>query len=358
MLPGPMVLSLDLRPGSDNSPLGWGAEIGLANLELGFNYAGLEQRVSLGQLEWTRALALVEGLCGRCSQANALAFCQAVESLAQLTVPPRAAYLRLVLAETERIASHLYNVAEVMAALGMPEREAAMRDLRERTVHATAEWSGARLQPGLITFGGLTRNMDENASRTLMLAARHIERALRVQVTSIINSREIAARLAGLGRITAEEVVIAGLRGPVARASGIAGDVRASLATGAYEDEAITIVSQRAGDAFARLVVRLLETLESLRVIEQALDDLPPGPVKGRGSPELREGSAIGRVEGPRGEVFCWVRGGANGIDGLHLGTPSVPALGVVPGLLRSQRMEDLPLLLYSLDLCLACAER
>jgi Ni,Fe-hydrogenase III large subunit len=365
-LPGPMLLRLDLHPGTDSSPLGWGVEIASAEVGLGYNYVGLEERVlglrpiqAVGQpVEWPRALALAEELCGRCSQANVLAFCHAAESLGHLTVPPRAAYLRLVLAETERIASHLLNAAETMRALGLTEREAALRDLRERTIHATVEWSGARVQPGLITFGGLTRNMDETASRILMLATRHIERALRVQVSSIINSREIVARLAGLGPISAEEVVIAGLRGPVARGSGIATDLRSSLAAGAYEDEAVTIISQRAGDTFARLVVRLLESLESLRVIEQALDDLPPGPVKARSSPELREGSAIGRAEGPRGEVFCWVRGGQSGVDGLHLSTPSLPALGIVPGLLRGQRMEDLPLLMLSLDICLGCAER
>jgi Ni,Fe-hydrogenase III large subunit len=105
-----MLLRLDVLPAGDGSPLGWGVEIASAQVELGYNYVGLEERTTSGHpLEWTRALALVEGLCGRCSQANALAFCQAAESLGHLTVPPRAAYLRLVLAETERIASHLLN---------------------------------------------------------------------------------------------------------------------------------------------------------------------------------------------------------------------------------------------------------
>ena len=115
---------------------------------------------------------------------------------------------------------------------------------------------------------------------------------------------------------------------------------------------------QRAGDAFSRLVVRLLECLESLRLVEQALDDLPPGPVRARGSAEMRGGSGVSRVEGPRGEVFCWVRGGAEGPTGLHLSAGSFPTLGILPGLARGTNMEDLELLLLSVDLCLPCAER
>src|SRR5207248_1486220 len=156
----------------------------------------------------------------------------------------------------------------------------------------------------------------------------------------------------------AEEAALACLRGPVARASGVATDIRANFPTGAYEEEGATIVVQRAGDAFSRLVVRLLECLESLRLVEQALDDVPPGPVKARGSAEMRGGSGVGRVEGPRGEVFCWVRGGDEGLTGLHLSAGSFPTLNILPGLVRGNHIEDLDLLLLSVDLCLPCADR
>jgi Ni,Fe-hydrogenase III large subunit len=358
-LPQSALLRLELEPASDL--LGWSSRIASVELELGYNRVGLEERVSDGGLDWQRALSVVEGLCGQCSQANVLVFAQAVETVGRLIVPPRAAYLRMVLIETERIASHLLNAADTMNALGQYDRETALRDLRERIVYATAEWSGSRVGPGLIVLGGLTRNMDEGMGRNLTLASRHVERALRAQVTSIINSREIAARLAGLGTIAPAEAVLAGLRGPVARASGVPVDMRATFPTGAYEEEGVTIVAQRNGDAFSRLVVRLLECLESLRVIEQALDDLPPGPVKARGTTDLRitgGGSGVSRVEGPRGEVFCWVQCASEGLRGLHLSAGSFPTLSILPGLLHGRPLEDLRLLLLSVDLCLACAER
>lgn len=358
LLPGPMRLRLALQPASDGSPLGWGVRISSAEVETGYNYVGLEEGVASGGLEWSRALALVEGLCGRCAQANTLAFVQAAEAMSNIVVPSRAAYVRLALLEFERITSHLLNAADMMAALDLPEREALFLDLRERILHGLDEWAGARQQPGSIVYGGVLRNPDEAATRTLTLMARSVERALRAAVAEVINSREVAGRLVGLGTISAQEAALAGLRGPVARASGLQSDVRVSFPTGAYEDEAVTVVVQRAGDAFARLAARLLECLESLRIIEQALDDLPTGAVRARGNMELGGGSGVGRAEGPEGEVFCWVQGGEEGLRGLHISTGSFPTLGILPGLLRGQRLDDLQLLLLSLDLCLTCVER
>jgi NADH-quinone oxidoreductase subunit D len=357
MLPGPMRLRLDLRPQKGNSPLGWGTEVTSASVELGYNYVGLEERVAAGGLSWPVALGLVRDLCGCCSQANTLSFAQAVESIGSLTVPTRALYLRLVVIEAERIVSHLLNAASTMQALGLADLEGVLRELREQVIAAIDEWSGDR-RPSLITYGGLERNIGEAPSKTLAAAARDVERRLRTHVTDVINSKEIARRLVGLGRITAQEALVAGLRGPVARASGVASDIRANVPTGAYETEGVTIISQRGGDVFSRLVVRLLECLESFRVIEQALDDLPPGPVNARGTLEVRDGSAIGRVEGPRGEVFCWVRGGMDGLRGLHLSAGSFLSVGVIPGLLAGQQLEDVRLLLLSVDLCLPSIER
>jgi Ni,Fe-hydrogenase III large subunit len=356
LLPWPMRLRVDLR--ADSEMVVTSANMEGVEAEYGYNHVGLEERVADGGLDWMQALSVVESICAPCSQANTLCFVQAAEGMSHLLVPPRAAYLRLVLAEIERIISHLENAAGTMEALALPERGAALRDVRERIASALGDWTGARQQPGLITFGGLSRDMDEGVGRALALAMRHVERVLRAHVVSIINNKGIADRLVGLGTIKGREVVAAGLRGPVARASGVAMDLRASFATGAYEDEAVTVIVQRNGDAFSRLVVRLLECLESFRVVEQALDDLPGGPVKTRSAAELRAGKGISRVEGPRGEVFCWVDGAPEGLRGIHLSAGSFPSLSILPGLLRGSRLEDMPLLLLSLDLCLPCAER
>jgi Ni,Fe-hydrogenase III large subunit len=360
-LPAGMRLHLGLDAQATGL-LGWEPHIVEARIERGYGYVGLEEGVAAaapaGGIEWEQALGLVSGLCGPCEQANTLAYVQSVESMTGLAAPPRAMYLRLVLGEAERIVSHLINAADTMDALGLHEQEAALRDLRERILEAIEQFAGARYRHGLITYGGLERNMGERPCRDLALEARYVERALRPHVTAITADKAIAARLAGLGAISPEDAMEAALRGPVARASGLPADLRADFPTWAYEDEGATVVVQRAGDAFARLVVRLLECLESFRLIEAALDDLPHGSVRSKGSAPVRGGTGIGRVEGPRGEVFCWAAGTAEGLTGLHLSAGSFPTLAVLPQLLRGHRLEDLRLLLLSLDLCLSCAER
>src|SRR6184192_3422711 len=112
----PSVLSVRTEP-SAGSILGWDSAAGQVEVALGRSRIGLEERVADGGLDWTRALRLVEELCGPCSQANTLAFAQAVEDMALLIVPTRAAYLRLALAEMERVTSHLLNAAETFQAL-------------------------------------------------------------------------------------------------------------------------------------------------------------------------------------------------------------------------------------------------
>ncbi|MDQ3928073.1 MAG: hypothetical protein M3328_02880, partial [Chloroflexota bacterium] len=94
-LPGPMLLRLGLEAGAGNSPLGWSTRITAVELELGYNRVGLEERAAFGGMDWGDGLELVESLCGSCSQANSLAYAQAVEDLSGAIVPPRAAYLRL-----------------------------------------------------------------------------------------------------------------------------------------------------------------------------------------------------------------------------------------------------------------------
>jgi NADH-quinone oxidoreductase subunit D len=360
-LPAGLRLHLELDTGEANV-LGWDPRIVEARVERGYGYVGLEQGVELaasgGGIAWEEALPLIEGLCGPCAQANTLAYVQAVEDMANLVISQRAAYLRLVLVEAERVISHLDNAADMLGALGLPEREVALRDLRERMLHALEGFTGSRLQPGLLSYGGLERNMGEKLCRDLAIEARHVERALRPHVTAIVANKPIASRLAGIGVIAADDTLEAGLRGPTARASGVPTDLRANFPSDAYEDLAATIVVQRTGDAFARLVVRLLECLDSFRMIEEALDDLPHGPIRTRGSTPLRAGTGMSRVEGPRGEIFCWVKGTPQGLIGLHLSAGSFPTLAVLPNLLRGHKLEALRLLLVSLDLCLPCAER
>jgi Ni,Fe-hydrogenase III large subunit len=378
----PLVLRLDLH----------GETVREAELEPGFNRRGIERL--LEQATWEGALALATRLCEGCTVANTLAFCEAVERMAGLTVPLRGQYLRLVLAELERARSHLAASAALLDAVGLPGPAAGQfRTAAGRLGAAQADWLGTRTLP--LTYGGLAGTADildeERAALTLLLA--EVKRAVAPPVQAVLRHRALARRLVGLAGvrpITAERL---DLRGPVGRAADLDRDLRrdvpgaayarlqttADAASAAVEDAApapvgstrVTVVTQRGGDAYARLTVRLLESLESLRLVRLALDSLPGGPVglagatradelvaralAGRGGERIE---ALGRAEGPRGEVTCVVAGSAEGTHLVHFHTGSFATLPAVGPALAGCALADLPAAYTSFDLCLACAER
>jgi membrane-bound hydrogenase subunit alpha len=376
----PLVLRLDLH----------GETVRGAELEPGFNRRGLERLLEAAT--WEGALALAGRVCEGCAVANTLAFCEAVERLAVLTVPLRGQYLRLVLAELERVRSHLAANAALLDAVGFPGPAApVLRQGAARLSAAQADWLGSRRSP--LTYGGLAATadiLDEERAALIGLVA-EVERAVTPHVQAVLRHGALARRLVGLAPvrpITAERL---DLRGPVGRAADLDRDLRRDAPDAAYArlqavetappggeggvapvgSTRVTVVTQRGGDAYARLTVRLLESLESLRLARLALDSLPGGAVglagairaealvaralAGRAEDRIE---ALGRAEGPRGEVTCVVAGSAEGPLLVHFHTGSFAALPAVGPALAGCALADLPAAYASFDLCLACAER
>ena len=380
-----------------------GETVGEAELEPGYNRRGVEHL--LGQATWEGALALAGRLCEGCAVANLLAFCQAVEELAGLTAPLRGQYLRLVLAELERARSHLEACAALLDALGLPGPAAGrLRAAAARLLAAQAEWTGTRRAP--LTYGGIAPTADIlDAERTALIAVlAEAERVLAPLAQQVLRQRGLTGRLVGLAGIRPASAERLDLRGPVGRAAGLARDLRRDAPGPVYArlqaDEApppsppaplprrergdnpegaadlvgsarVLVVTQRGGDAYARLTVRLLEALESLRLARVALETLPGGAVGLAGAARADElvaqalarrgvvrGDAMGRAEGPRGEVTCIVVGSAAGPDLVHFHTGSFATLPIVGPTLAGVALADLPVALLSFDLCLACAER
>lgn len=377
----PLVLRLDLV----------GERVRGAELEPGFNRRGIERL--LEQATWEGALALAGRVCEGCAVANTLAYCEAVEQMAGLTVPLRGQYLRLILAELERTRSHLTANAALLDAVGLPGPAAAgLRDAATGLGAAQAEWLGSRRSP--LTYGGLVATADilddERAALSALLG--EIERAVTPRVQAVLRHGALARRLVGLAGVRPVTAERLDLRGPVGRAADLDRDLRRDAPGAAYArlqaaesapDEAVTpnaasfgstrvtIVTQRGGDAYARLTVRLLESLESLRLARLALDSLPGGAVGLGGASradvlvaqaldgrDAARVEALGRAEGPRGEVTCVVAGTAEGPILVHFHTGSFATLPAVGPALAGCALADLPAAYASFDLCLACAER
>jgi Ni,Fe-hydrogenase III large subunit len=244
--------------------------------------------------------------------AHALAFCQAVESLAGATIPPRAAYLRVVLLELERLYNHIADVGAIWGDTGFAVANAHALRLREDLLRLNSRLTGHRLLRGSLLPGGVAQDF----------GAQHIA-DLRDSVTRIIADFnqivEIAAsnslvldRLHGTGTLsnqTAREMQVVGV---AARASGIDEDARRDHPFAAYAALPPRVVVYREGDVWARLMVRVEEANEAARLIGSALDTLPSGSLAVRLDALTEGDSAFGLVEGWRGPIWHWAVAGKN----------------------------------------------
>jgi ech hydrogenase subunit E len=322
----------------------------------GFNERGCAER--LPRLDLPQALHLVTRICGACSFAHSLAFCQALEQLGSIAVPERAAILRCVAAELERIASHLQAAALVFYALGMQPRSTALEALREPALDGLLAISGARVIPDLCLPGGLRRDISAHAREELLVALLKLNRALYRFIDDIIDHRALLARTIEIGALPRAAAEQFGVRGPLARASGIPRDARADHPYAGYAKLDFRPITQEGGDVYARLLLLLLEAYESVKLTEQALERLPDGECQGALPEVLRPGQGNGIVEGPRGLIRYVIESDGRRITSSRIDAPRQLDRLLVRTLLSGALIDNAVVIVTSTDHCTACAER
>lgn len=284
----------------------------IINLEsrMYFVHKGIEKLFESAALP--QALKLAERISGDSSVAHALAFCQAVESIAGVTLPPRAAYLRVVLLELERLYNHIADVGAICTDTGFAFANAHALRLREDLLRLNARLVGHRLLRDSLAPGGVARDL----TPTQIADARGcIARVIADfdQIVEIATGNGLVLdRLHGTGRLSKQigrEMQVVGVP---ARASGIDADGRRDHPFAAYAALPPCVVVHTDGDVWARLMVRVDEAREAARLIDAALVALPDSdlatPILG-----LPEGeAAFGLVEGWRGPIWHWVVAGKN----------------------------------------------
>jgi Ni,Fe-hydrogenase III large subunit/Ni,Fe-hydrogenase III component G len=282
-----------------------GEEIVDLGLRLFYKHRGVEQRgVGLGPLH----LPLVaERISGTDAFAESLALCQALEALAGIEAPPRALALRTVFAEIERLYNHLGYQADLCQATGLVVGQAQFDILRERVLRLNARLAGHRYLFGLNVAGGISRDLDADGRLALRDITSAVRRELDTLAPMLLASPSHRDRLEGTGVLRADDAQAYATVGPVARASGQDRDARRDHPYAAYREVGFAVPVYRYSDALARARVRLDEAQQSLRIIAQLLDRLPPGPlhVPFESLPPDRAG--LGWAESARGETVHWV---------------------------------------------------
>lgn len=289
-----------------------GEEIIDTALHLFYKHRGVELRAAgLGPLH----LPLVaERISGTDAFAESLALCQALETLAGVEVPPRAAAVRSVFAELERLYNHLGYQADLCQATGLVVAQAQFDILRERVLRLNAAVAGHRYLFGLNVAGGLSRDLDPDRRRAIRETTGLIRRELDRLGGMLLRSPSHWDRLEGTGVLRPEDARDYATVGPVGRASGQDRDLRRDHPYAGYREVGFAVAVYRYGDALARARVRLDEAQQSLRIIAQLLDRLPDGAVCAplRSLPPDRAG--LGWAESARGETVHWVLTDAAGL--------------------------------------------
>ncbi len=334
-----------------------GEKVKDVDIEIGFNFRSVELLAQ--RKNYIQNLVLIERICGICSCVHTLTYCMAIERLAGIQVPPRAQYIRVIMAELERMHSHLLWTGVAAEQIGFQTLFMEVFYLRELVMDILEAISGNRVNYSMNTIGGVNRDIED--TQAILSALRDTRSSLEKNVVpAFMNNRTVQARAAGVGILTREKGIELGVVGPVARASGINEDTRLSFPYAAYGELGFQMATATEGDVVARLVVRALEMQESMRLIEQALRHLPTGPIhNGQKFSHIPAGEATARAEAPRGEVFYYIA--SNGSDSptrLKVRTPTFMTIPAVRTMSAGQELSDMPLIQAALDPCYSCTDR
>lgn len=286
-----------------------------------YKYRGVE-KLAEGE-EPDRALLMAERFSGTSAVAHAWAFCQAVERIAEVEVPPRARLLRALLAEFERFRHHLGAVSDIIHSTGMTVASSQADMLEEEALRLAGACAGHRYLFGQVVPGGLAKDWPGERIEALVGGAEGLAGRLAKLSKMLRFSGSFLDRLEQVGLVSTAQARHFGLVGPIARASGVEDDLRVNLPYGPYGSllpPQVAVESE--GDGYARLRILLAEALASARLMRSAASQIPGGPVRVEVPP--REGEALGWTEAPRGAAFHWL-----GLDGegrvarYRLTTPS-----------------------------------
>ena len=322
---------------------------------IGFVHRGLEKLVETK--DYKEYVYIAERVCGICSFGHGLGYCQCLEKIMNVEVPPRAAYLRTIWMEMSRIHSHLLWLGLLADAMGFEALFMQSWRLREKILDMFDATTGGRIIFSVNCIGGVLKDMDSGMLRRLVEVLDGMEAELRPLADTFLQDYTVGTRLHGLGLLKPEQATLAGAVGPLLRASGVAYDARL-LGYAAYNDLDLEPVTAREGDAYARCQVRIEEIYQSFRLIRQAVDKIPEGPLAApvKGNPD---GEYFMRIEQPRGEAVYYVKGsGSRFIDRFRLRTPTTSNIPPMLDMLKGCQLADVPLLILTIDPCISCTER
>ena len=335
-----------------------GEEISDAEIFIGYNHRGIEKLAQ--QKNFIQNLVLVERVCGICSHSHALTYALSVEAIAKMKVPKRGQYIRVIIAELERLHSHYLWLGIAMHIIGHDSLFMHIWNDREVIMDMLEELSGNRVNYGMVMIGGSRRDISDDKRRHLLEMLNRTEASMNRLRDIIMTDKTVAMRTQNVGVLTTEDAIRIGAIGPHARASNVPVDARKDSPYSCYEEFEFEKAVWPSGDVFARVVVRVLENFESIKIIRQALENLPDGKISlGTKMPSVPAGEYMIRHEAPRGQL-CYkvVTNGTDYGQRVSIHVPTFRNAPTLPVMLRGNTVADAGLIIASIDPCFSCMDR
>jgi len=326
----------------------------------GYLHRGIEKLAE--ERTYTGFIPLTDRLDYISSMSNNMAYCMAVEKLAGIKVPERAEYLRVIIAELQRLANHCIGIGSFLNDCGAYFTPFLyMFREREKIVDLFEMLSGQRLTYNYMRIGGVSQDIPDEFLPALSKFMGTMPGMIEEWERLLKQNEILLARATGVGVLTREMAINCGISGPVARASGVQWDLRKADPYSIYDRFEFDIPVGEAGDCYDRYRVRVEEMRQSLRIIKQAMGQIPSGPVRAEVPHLIRPpaGEAYAHLEAPKGELgFYLVSDNSIAPYRCHVRPTSLINLTTLREMVRGWKVADLIIIFGSIDICLGEVDR
>lgn len=357
-----------------------GERIASADTEIGYLHTGFEKLAE--HMTYQQWVTVTDRMNYLSALNNNVGYAIAVEELLQIEPPRRAQVLRVVLCEISRIADHILCGGLQGMDMGAFSIMLWAFERRERIYDLIEAVTGARLTTSYTRIGGLFRDVPADFPEMVKALMEELRRFLVEFEAMTLENRILVDRLSGTGVISAQDAISRGISGPVLRASGVAYDVRKARPYSGYERYDFEVPTQREGDSWARFLQRIAEVKQSIRIIEQAMEDLPEGPVSidshkialpekwnvydnieslihhfklimfGHGTAPPRGAELYSATEAPNGELGYYIVSGGDMVPyKIRVRPPSIYNYAHFPRLIEGRLVSDAVAVLSSLNI-------
>ncbi|MDD2220698.1 MAG: nickel-dependent hydrogenase large subunit [Clostridia bacterium] len=334
-----------------------GEKVLSAVVGVGYNHRGLEK--SCESRSYIQSLYIIERVCGICSHSHSTCFLQCAEELAGVEITRRAAYIRVLMGELERLHSHLLWLGVAAHLIGFDTLFCyAWRD-RELVLDLLADLGGNRVNYGINTPGGVRRDVTPEQIQDILSTMDILDKQLAYYVELALGDTVLAARLANVGKLSKEECIHFGAVGPTARAAEVNYDIRKVGPTAAYAEIPFNVITDTHADVFGRTVVRVLEMVESVKMVRYAVANMPDGDILVKFPRKVPAGEVVSRYEAPRGEDVHYVKAnGSEHPERVRVRAPSEANWHGMSHMIEGDYLADAPLIIAAIDPCYSCTDR